>query len=287
MAATTGRTLLEVIHATTSFFQQKGVESPRLTIELMLAHVLKKKRLQLYMAFEHSLDDATLETLRGMVKRRAAGEPLQYILGRTEFHGLEFLTDKRALIPRPETEHLVEEIAAACKDRGPVRILDVGTGTGCIAICLAKLLPNADMVAVDRSDGALELARANAGNHGVAARIQFHQSDLFAAVDGQTFDWIASNPPYIPASEVNTLAREIRDHEPLEALFAGDDGLAIIRRIITEASSFLNPGGHVAIEIGAGQSGAVQQLFRDAQYQVAKVVKDLQNHERLVIATHG
>lgn len=287
MSTTAGKTVLEVINATTTFFQQKGVESPRLTIELMLAHVLKKKRLQLYMEFERALDDATLETLRGMVKRRAAGEPLQYILGRTEFHGLDFVTDKRALIPRPETEHLVEEVVTACKDRGPVRILDVGTGTGCIAICLAKLLQTAELVAVDRSAGALELARTNAGNHGVAARIQFHQSDLFAAVAGQTFNWIVSNPPYIPATEANTLAREIRDHEPLEALFAGDDGLAIIRRLIAEAPPFLNPGGHVAIEIGAGQSGAVQQLFRDAQYQVAKVVKDLQNHERLIIATHG
>jgi release factor glutamine methyltransferase len=287
MSTDGSKTLIEVINATTTFFQQKGVDSPRLTIELMLAHVLNKKRLQLYLEFERRLDEPVLDKLREMVKRRGAGEPLQYILGKTEFHGLEFQVDKRVLIPRPETELLVEQVISGCKDAGTVRIHDIGTGSGCIAITLAKKLPAAHLTATDRSAPALELARKNAAANGVSERIRFVESDLFSAMGDQKFDWIVSNPPYIPASQANTLAREIRDHEPLEALFAGDDGLAIIRRIIAEAPPFLSPGGYVALEIGAGQSEAVQQLFRDAQYQVANVVKDLQNHERLVIATHG
>lgn len=287
MSTEGSKTLIEVINATTVYFQQKGIDSPRLTIELMLAHALDKKRLQLYLEFERKLDEPLLAQLREMVQRRGAGEPLQYILGKTEFHGLEFQVDKRVLIPRPETEQLVEHVISSCKDAGTIRILDIGAGSGCIAISLAKALPAAHVTATDRSAQALALARQNATAHGVSERIQFVESDLFSAVGGQKFDWIVSNPPYVPVSQANTLAREIRDHEPPEALFAGDDGLAIIRRIIAEAIPFLVSGGRMALEIGAGQSDTVQQLFRDAQYQVAKVVKDLQNHERLVIATHG
>jgi release factor glutamine methyltransferase len=287
MSTRPGKTVLEVINATTAFFQERGVESPRLNIELMLAHALNKKRLQLYLEFERALDEPTLGTLRAMVRRRAAGEPLQYILGKTEFHGLEFAVDNRALIPRPETELLVEEVISACKKVGGVHILDLGTGSGCIAVTLAKNLPAGSVTATDRSVPALELARQNAATHGLADRIEFVESDLFAALGAKKFDWVVSNPPYLPESEADKLAREIRDHEPREALFAGDDGLAVIRRIIAEAPPFLVPGGHVAIEIGAGQSEAVQQLFRDAQYAIAKVVKDLQNHERLVVTTHG
>ncbi len=281
------RTVLQVINATTGFFQQRGIDSPRLTIELMLAHVLNKKRLQLSLEFEHVLDEPILARLREMVKRRAAGEPLQYILGKTEFYGLEFQVDKRVLIPRPETELLVDRIIAACKTSGALKILDLGTGSGCIAISLAKNLPDAAITATDRSPAALELARSNAASLDVAARIQFVESDLFSALRGSRFDWIVSNPPYIATVEADTLPREVRDHEPLEALFAGEDGLSVIRSMIAEAQPFLVPGGHVAIEIGAAQSDAVQKLFRDAQYQVANVVKDYQNHERLIIATHG
>ncbi len=287
MASGPGKSVLDVINATTAFFQQKGVDSPRLTIELMLAHALRKKRLDLYLEFERVLDEPTLTTLREMVKRRGAGEPLQYILGKVEFHGLEFAVDKRVLIPRPETELLVEEVAAGCKEAGPVRILDIGTGSGCIAVTLAVLLPSAAITATDRSAAALELARANAARHGVTGRVEIVESDLFSTLTGRQFDWIVSNPPYIPSSQANTLAREIRDYEPLEALFAGEDGLAVIRRIIAGAPPFLSAGGRVALEIGAGQSGAVQELFLEAQYQVAKVVKDYDNYDRLIIALHG
>jgi release factor glutamine methyltransferase len=284
MSVRPGKTVLEVINATTAFFQERGIENPRLNIELMLAHVLRKKRLQLYLEFERRLDQSVLAGLREMVRRRANREPLQYILGKTEFYGLDFSLDKRVLIPRPETELLVEHVLAACRDAAHVKILDVGTGSGCLAVTLAKHLPTAEVWATDKSAAALEVAGANAAQHGVAERIHFLHTDLFSADHGRSIDWIISNPPYVPTTEAANLAKEIIDHEPMEALFAGEDGLAVIRAIIAEAPRFLSAGGQVALEVGAGQSEAVQQLFRDGQYQVAKVVKDYQNHERVVIA---
>lgn len=287
MGSDGGKRVLDVIQATTSFFEQRGVDSPRLTIELILAHVLQKKRLELYLEFERVLNEPTLAILRELVRRRAAGEPLQYVLGRAEFYGLEFAVDKRVLIPRPETELLVAEVVAACRGREALAILDVGTGSGCIAVALARNLPQVTLTATDRSSRALELARANALRHGVADRIRFIESDLFAALGGGSFDWIVSNPPYIAAAEAGSLPREVRKHEPPEALFGGADGLDVIRRLIVGAPPFLKPGGRLALEIGAGQSEAVQKLFAQARYQVEKVARDLQNHERLIIATHG
>ena len=287
MSARPGKTVLEVINATTAFFQERDIENPRLNIELMLAHVLNKKRLQLYLEFERHLDDSVLTTLREMVKRRASREPLQYILGKTEFHGLEFQVDKRVLIPRPETELLVEHVLAACRDVPHVKILDVGTGSGCIAITLAKHLPAAEIWASEKSAAALEVARANAERLGAGERVHFVHTDLFSPDHGRSIDWVVSNPPYIPTTETGNLAKEIVDHEPLEALFAGEDGLSVMRAIIAEAPRFLSPGGHVALEIGAGQSAAVQQLFREAKYQMVKIVKDLQQHERGIVAVTG
>src|ERR1051325_4438082 len=254
MSTLPGKTVLDVIHATTSYFQQHRIEEPRLTIELMLADVLKKKRLQLYLELERTLDEPTLVRLREMVKRRVNREPLQYILGKTDFFGLELQLDSRVLIPRPETEILVEQVIAACKDAGITRILDVGTGSGCIAISLARNLPAAIVTAADRSANALQLAQVNAQRLGVMDRIEFVESDLFRALGQRTFDWIVSNPPYIPTGEAGKLEKEIIDYEPLDALFAGEDGLTIIRSIIAEAPRFLASAGHVALEIGAGQS---------------------------------
>ena len=273
--------ILEVIQKTIPYFEKAGIESPRLTIELLLAHVLKKKRLQIYLEFEREVDEATLEILRGLVKRRVAGEPLQYVTGEAEFCGLKLAVDRRVLIPRPETELLVEVVAA----RKPATVVDVGTGSGCIALALAQRLPAAEVTAVDVSPDALAVAKANADRCDFKNFTRLLQSDLLSIFpDSFTVDAIVSNPPYIASGELAQLPREVKDFEPAQALFAGVDGLEVIRRLVLEAKRFLSPTGFVALEIGAGQCAAVTQLFESAGYQVAQVEKDLQGHERVIVA---
>ena len=273
--------ILEVIQKTIPYFEKAGIESPRLTIELLLAHVLKKKRLQIYLEFEREVDEATLEILRGLVKRRVAGEPLQYVTGEAEFCGLKLAVDRRVLIPRPETELLVEVVAA----RQPATVVDVGTGSGCIALALAQRLPAAEVTAVDVSADALAAAKANASRYDFKNFTRLLQSDLLSIFpDSFTVDAIVSNPPYIASGELAQLPREVKDFEPAQALFAGVDGLEVIRRLVLEAKRFLSPTGFVALEIGAGQCAAVTQLFESAGYQVAQVEKDLQGHERVIVA---
>jgi len=232
--------ILEVIQKTTPYFEKQGIESPRLTIELLLAHLLKKKRMELYLEFERELDEATLVKLREMVKRRVAGEPLQYITGEVEFCGLKFLVDKRVLIPRPETELLVEAVAR----RNPRKIIDVGTGSGCVAIALAKRLPEAEITALDVSPEALEVARGNALLHQIKKNIRFLESDLLQALpDSFVVEAIVSNPPYIADGELAKLPKEVRDFEPVRALAAGEDGLKVIRRLVMNARRILSPPG--------------------------------------------
>lgn len=282
--------ILEVINKTTPFFEKQGIESPRLTIELLLAHLLRKKRLDLYLEFERELDDETLAKLREMVKRRAASEPLQYITGETEFCGLKFLVDRRVLIPRPETELLVEGVEKRLKaenrrQKSEVKVVDVGTGSGCVAVSLATKLPHAEIYATDASAEALEVARANAKVHKVEKNIRFLKSDLLEELpDSLKVEVIMSNPPYIAAGELAKLPREVRDFEPVHALVAGEDGLKVIRRLVMTAMRFLSPSGFVALEIGAGQRAAVTELFGESDFEVAEVVKDLLGHERVVVA---
>ena len=273
--------ILELINKTTPYLEKAGVASPRLTIELLLAHVLKKKRLQLYLEFERELDEVTLEVLRGLVKRRVAGEPLQYVTGETEFCGLKLAVDRRVLIPRPETELLVEVVAA----RQPATVVDVGTGSGCIALALAQRLPAAAITATDISPDALTVARANAARYDFKNFTRFLQGDLLSTLpDSFTADAVVSNPPYIASRELAGLPREVKDFEPAQALFAGVDGLEVIRRLVIDARRFLSPTGFVALEIGAGQRAAVAELFGSAGYTVAQVEKDLQGHERVIVA---
>jgi release factor glutamine methyltransferase len=293
---------LEVINKTTPYFEKQGIESPRLTIELLLAHLLKKKRLQLYMEFERDLDEPTLEALRGMVKRRVAGEPLQYITGEAEFCGLRLMVDKRVLIPRPETELLVETVVKRLKAERPqagtlappdknLKIVDVGTGSGCIAIALAKKLTTASrdacatIYATDASREALDVARGNATLHQIEKNIRFLESDLLQNLDDSLrVDVIVSNPPYIADGEMAKLPKEVRDFEPVRALAAGEDGLKVIRRLVMDARRILSPSGFVALELGAGQRAAVEEFFGQQGYEVVEVVKDLQGHERVVVA---
>jgi len=274
--------ILDVINKTTPYFEKAGIESPRLTIELLLAHVLQKKRLNLYIEFEREIDEPTLERLREMVKRRVAGEPLQYITGEAEFCGLKFAVDRRVLIPRPETELLVEVVAG----RSPGKIVDVGTGSGCIAVALAKKLPDAQITGIDVSPEALEVAAGNIKRIGAEKNVRLLRGDLLQALpDSFAADAIVSNPPYIASGELAKLPKEVKDFEPLRALIAGEDGFEVIRRLVTDAKRFLSsPDGFIALEIGAGQRPAVEELFLRAKYEVAQVLKDLQGHERVIVA---
>ncbi len=278
--------ILDVINKTTAYFEKRGIESPRLMIELLLAHVLKKKRLELYLEFEREVDEPTLEKLREMVKRRGEGEPLQYITGTAEFFGLEFLVDRRVLIPRPETELLVETVVSRVEGRGSrVRIMDVCTGSGCIAVALAKKVPGVEILAVDSSAEALVVAEANAKRQNVEKNIRFLCGDLLGVLsDSWRADVIVSNPPYVRRGDIANLPKEVRDFEPVHALAAGEDGLEIIRRLVMTAGRSLSPSGLMALEIGAGQRPAVEELFVKNVFAVVQIVKDLQGHERVIVA---
>ncbi len=279
--------ILDVINKTTPFLEKNGVESPRLNIELMLAHVLQKRRLDLYLEFERELDAPTLDRLRDMVKRRVAGEPIQYITGQAEFLGLKLAVDNRVLIPRPETELLVEtaaDILRALALPSPV-VVDVGTGSGCIAIALAKRFAGAVVWAVDISEGALEVARRNAQQHDVEKNIRFLMGDLLENLpDDVRADVMVSNPPYIATGDMTALDKEVRDFEPRSALEAGTDGLEIFRRMAAQTAGRLTPAGSLLLEIGAGQRSGVEHILSTAGFSVTNVVKDLQGHDRVMVA---
>jgi len=233
--------LLEVLRGAESYLAERGVENPRLNAEHLLAHALGLKRMELYLQFDRQLTEAERAPLRDTVKRRGAREPLQHILGTAEFHGRTFACDKRALIPRPETEQLVEIALEMVKGKTSPKLLDVGTGSCVIAITLALELAAAEVHAIDLSTDALALAAANVERHGLAGRITFHQADLLPPGDSK-FDLIVANLPYIPAAEIAALSPEVR-HDPLAALDGGPDGLDLVRRLIDAAPERLTPGG--------------------------------------------
>jgi release factor glutamine methyltransferase len=280
-------TVLEVIQRSTEFLQQKGVESPRLQIELMLAHVLKFPRLKLYLNFERVLSDTEISELREMVRRRAAREPIQHILGSTYFCGLEIKCSKAALVPRPETELLAErawKFLTALNSESPAA-LDIGTGTGCIAIALAANAPSAHVHAVDVSAEALALAKENAARHHVSDRITFYEGDAFAALPaGVQFDLIVSNPPYIPSAEIVTLQPEVRDFDPTPALDGGPDGLDFYRRIARETPAFLKLHGKLMLEFGDGQADALRKMFSQEKWIVDEIMADYSSRPRILIA---
>lgn len=279
--------ILEVINKTTPFFEKHGVDSPRLTIELLLAHVLGKKRLELYLEFEREVDAAKLEVLRDLVRRRADGEPVQYITGEAEFHGLKFHVDRRVLIPRPETELLAETVledVASGADTAPV-LVDLCTGSGCIAVTLAKRRPTATVYALDVSDDALAVARMNAERHGVEKIIRFFRGDLLEALpENAKADAIVSNPPYVATGDLAALPKEVRDFEPRLALEAGKDGLDVYGRIAAQAAGRLTSSGRLYLELGAGQRAAVECLLAAHGFGVVRVERDLQGHDRVLVA---
>jgi release factor glutamine methyltransferase len=242
--------------------RSEGVESPRLDAELLLAHILDVNRAAILAWPERQLTPKQLTRYRDLVGRRAAREPLAYIVGHREFFGLDFAVDPRVLIPRPETELLVEQALRLARQlMPPPQIADVGAGSGGIAVALARHLPEASVYALDDSPGALAVAAANAHRHGVADRVRCLQGDLLDPLPGPV-DLITANLPYVTTGEWESLSPEIRDYEPRDALDGGPDGLAHIRRLLMRANSYLRPGGAILLEIGASQGGAVSTLAR-------------------------
>ncbi len=278
------KTVLELIRATSAYFEKHGVESPRLNIEHLLAHALGIKRMELYLQFDRPVSEAEMEPLRELVRRRASGEPLQHVLGTVEFLGNSFLCDKRALIPRHETEQLCEILLARYKDPKFVgRALDVGVGSGVIALTLATHWTGASIEGVDISEQALELTRCNSDRLGIGDKAKFYASDLLGNASG-SFDLIVANLPYIARQEIATLAPEVR-HDPAAALDGGETGLELLNRLIETAAPRLH--GLLALEIGADQAAAISAELTRNNYQDIEVTADYQGRDRFVFATHG
>jgi release factor glutamine methyltransferase len=277
-------TVLEVLQATTAYFKKHNVESPRLNAEHLLAHVLGQKRIELYLEFERELTESERAPLRDLVKRRGEGEPLQHLLGTVEFCGHVFLCDKRAMVPRPETEELVEILKAEIQDPKS-KIVDVGTGSGVIGLSLAANFPEAEIVAVDVSHEALSLARENAARLTLGDRVQFLKSDLLENVEGK-FDLIVANLPYISAQDRNTLSREVL-HDPEVALFAGERGDEVLRELIDKGRSHLRAGGMLALEIGLGQTETLLSGLAEKKYRDIYSKNDYNGVTRFLFARYG
>ena len=276
-------TLLDIVRKTTDFLRAKGVENARLDAEVLVAHALNLRRMDLYLQFERLLTEPELAAIRPLVKRRSQREPLQHILGETDFFDLKLKTDRRGLIPRPETEQLLELVTRA-HPVAPARILDLGTGTGAIAIALAKFWPESTIVAVDRSADALALARENAASLGFADRVRFVESDWFSALgDEAPFALIVSNPPYLTATEVAEAEPEVRDHDPRAALVAERDGRADLEAIIRAAPPFLAPGGLLALETGIAQHEALTHFALESGYAAVESKRDLSDRDRFLL----
>jgi release factor glutamine methyltransferase len=276
-------TVLDILQSTTAYFKKRGIENPRLNAEHLLAHSLGRKRLDVYLEFERDLAEPELAPLRELVRRRGQNEPLQHLLGTVEFCGNIFLCDKRALVPRPETEDLVELVESRIVNRES-RIVDLGTGSGVIALSLAAKFPDAEIIATDISDDALLLARENAVRLGTA-RVQFLKSDLLENIDGK-FDLIVANLPYISRHDRDQLLPEVL-RDPEVALFAGEKGDEIIRRLIETAPSHLKAGGLLALEIGLGQEPGLIDLLRKKNYGDIEARNDYSGRTRFLFARYG
>jgi release factor glutamine methyltransferase len=277
-------TVLEVLQATTAYFKKHNIESPRLNAEHLLAHSLERKRIDLYLEFERKLTETELGPLRELVKRRSEGEPLQHLLGTVEFCGHVFLCDKRAMVPRPETEQLVELVRSAIRNPQS-EILDVGTGSGVIALSLAAELPEAKILAGDVSDDALALARENAARLNLAGQVRFLKSRLLEKFES-SFDLIVANLPYISARDRDALSPEVL-HDPEIALFAGERGDELVRELIAQAPSRLRPGGMLALEIGLGQSEALLSALAEKNYRDICSKNDYNGVTRFLFARYG
>lgn len=283
--------VVELLDWTSGYFEQHSIPTPRLDAEVLLGHLLNKSRLQLYLDFDMPVFQEHLTPFRKLIQRRIEHTPVSYLTNRKEFLSLDFYVDERVLIPRPETEQLVETILATKTDT-PQRVLELGTGSGVIATSLAVHASEWDIVATDISEPALEVARQNAETHACSAQITFKSGDLFEAIktienpEARQFDWIVCNPPYIKNGERDSLSPDVRDYEPEIALFAGDDGLAVIRRLIAEAPQYLAPNGKLLFEIGDTQADSVRSLINvEPAYCTSEFIKDYAEKDRLVLAS--
>ena len=280
-------TVLRMMRWSGEYLESKGVARGRLDGEHLLADVLGLERLELYLQFDRPLVAAELDRYRPLLKRRAKREPLQYILGRAAFRELDLRVDDRVLIPRPETETLVDEVLewARAHASAESRALDLGTGSGAIALSLALEGPFGLVVATDSSEAALEIARRNAEAAALDEKVEFRLGSYFAPVSGaETFDVVVSNPPYIGDREARSLEPEVRDWEPADSLFAGPDGLRALRMIVAGVGRHIRPGGLLALEVGLGQAGPVMALLEDTgEYVDLSVRRDLTGRERMVL----
>jgi release factor glutamine methyltransferase len=280
-------TVARLLSWTQNYLAEHEVEAPRLCAEILLADALQCERIRLFTAYDQVPDSDVLAKFRAHVREAATGKPIAYLTGRKEFFSLEFTVTPDVLIPRPETEILAERLIALARKQPDAvrRVLDLGTGSGCLAVSLAKHLPGAEVHASDVSEAALAVAQQNAERHGVAERITWRAGDLFAAWDDQrgAYDVIVSNPPYV-ATENAPVEDSVRDFEPHAALFAGSDGLAVIRRLIAEAPAYLAAEGHLLLEMGFDQAAAVRELATAAAWREIVTYRDGGGHERVLHA---
>lgn len=276
-------TTLKLLEWTTDFFSKRGIDSARLDAQLLLSHVLGISRIMLYAEFERPLSPEELDTFRALVKRRSRHEPIAYLTGSRGFWEIELKTDRRALIPRPDTETLVERALKLLPKGQAARVIDVGTGTGAIALALAHDRPELEVLATDRSAEALALAAENAEALDLTARVSLVEADLLDGVDWRGVDMIVSNPPYIADGERGEMDADVLEFEPHSALFAGEDGLDLIRRLVPQSFEALRPGGHLLCEIGHRQGEATRALFEQAGFAEVAVLKDLGRRDRVVV----
>lgn len=289
MTATETWTVGRLLTWTTDYLRERGADSPRLDAEVLLAEARGCQRIELYTAFDQAASDEVRTAFRELVRRRAEGTPVAYLVGRKEFYSLSLRVSPDVLIPRPETELLVVTLLdlakAAPADRKELLALDVGTGSGCIPVAALKHSPRLRFTAVDISPAALEIAAKNASQHKVAERVAFQKSDLLEAVPAGKFDYIVSNPPYVTTAEMAALAKDVREHEPKLALEAGPLGTEVIARLIPQAAERLVPGGHLLVEISPMIDAAVRALLAaEKRFEVLPTIKDLAGHARVVHA---
>ena len=279
-------TIGRLLDWTTGYLKDKGMSSPRLEAQVLLAHALKCSRTALYTRFEEQPTEPDRVAFRELVQRRVKGSPVAHLVGRKEFFSLEFEVGPAVLVPRADSEWLVTECLTLAKPMSAPRILDVGTGSGCLAVALASQHKTANVTAIDLSPDALAVARRNADKHKLTDRIRFLEGDLFAPLpEGERFDFIVSNPPYIPSGVIPTLAPEVRDHDPHLALDGGPDGFAVIDRLLAESPKYLEPGGYLLVEIGYDQEAAGRERFeRAGGWELGKTIQDGEGRPRVLRA---
>lgn len=274
--------LVEVLLATTTFFKARGIPSARLDAELLIGDALGLDRVHVYLAFDRPLVEAELEAIRARVRRRGNREPLAWIVGKKEFYGRDFVVGPGVLVPRPDTETIIEALLPRLGDDAPLFVADVGSGSGCIGLTLAAEKPGVRLFAIDVSEPALQFTRQNVEKLGLKERVAVLRGpDLDPVPPTRPLDWVVSNPPYISSADLDALEPEVRDHEPRVALDGGPDGLAPYRRLAPAAAARARRG--VAFEVGFGQAEAVAALVRDAGFAQAEVVRDLAGVDRVVI----